>query len=86
MMAVLPEDAHVKTFARLLVDRLANPFHYADMNDGTVDWAHVYSEMRKAQNEDDHMADVMVAGLIALSGYNPWGSPVEILATSKEGE
>jgi len=72
-MSVLPEDAHIKTLARLLVDRLANPFHYADMNDGTVDWVKVYDAMREAQRDEDHMSNVMVAGLTAISGYDPWG-------------
>ena len=72
-MSVLPESAHVKTYARLLVDRMANPNHYPDMNDGTVVWADVYSAMRSALVEDNNMANVMCAGLTALSGYDPWG-------------
>lgn len=81
-MPVLPEDAHVKTFARLLVDRLANPSHYPDMNDGTIDWQKVYRAMRQAHAEDGHMFDVLGAGLVALSGYNPWGG--EVTPTPKE--
>ena len=73
-MSVLPEDAHVKTYARLLLDRIANPEDYPDMNDDSIKWQEVFDSMRRAYDEENnHMSSVLSAGLIALSGYDPWG-------------
>ena len=67
------EDAHIKILAELLVLRMANPFHFADMNDDSICWQDVYDEMRRAYDDEcGNMFDVLSVGLIAISGHDPW--------------
>lgn len=79
-MADVAEDGHVKSLAGVLVERFANPYAYADMNDGSIDWQATYDAMRQAMVETDHMADVLMAGLIQISGLDPWddGEPYAV--------
>jgi len=65
-------DRHVKELAKDLLDRLANPFHYASMNDGSVNWQKTYEAMRRALAEDGQMPSVLMAALIEISGHDPW--------------
>lgn len=72
-MVKVAQGDHVKDHARILIERFSSPFHYSDMNDESVSWPQVYKAMNSAWAEDGNMVGVLHAGMIAISGYDPYG-------------